>query len=514
MPARAAPIGSIRVRVADLRGSVQQQLQKIAAVGQEIRTATGLHVIVTAGASPEPVTIALPATSFGRPALQVSEQWTAVMVALVVLQQADRESLALFALILVVCGLFLGEAALAGVRSRRREIGVLRALGWGRRQVFVLVLGEVTVLGFLAGVAGTAVSVAVIEGLKLSLPLWRAALVLPVALVLAVLSGLLPAWLAARAEPIDALASAARAPRRTGFPVRSISGLAMTGLARVPGRSALAATGLGVGVAALTVLLAAQASFGSSIGDSALAGLVTATTRGTDIVSALLAVGLGAATVADVTYLNLRERAGELAALAASGWGRRQVSTLLAIEGVLTAAAGSIVGAAFGLLAAAVAFGLTLPVIAAAVAAALGGTIVALVGTAAILALRPTGRWPRCLPPTNSEIEKSGFVDGLPDWDGGSRPGPRGHENPLVRSSQIPRRQRRHEPPSADLCARRRNVLGHRAGQLRRRWRPRRQRPAVVSRLGGRDRTRDRRGNRRCHRQPGLRPSINHDERR
>ena len=161
----------------------------------------------------------------------------------------------------------------------------------------------------------------------------------------------------------------------------------MTGLARVPGRSALAATGLGVGVAALTVLLAAQASFGSSIGDSALAGLVTATTRGTDIVSALLAVGLGAATVADVTYLNLRERAGELAALAASGWGRRQVSTLLAIEGVLTAAAGSIVGAAFGLLAAAVAFGLTLLVIAAAVAAALGGTIVALLGTAAILAL-------------------------------------------------------------------------------------------------------------------------------
>jgi putative ABC transport system permease protein len=232
----------------------------------------------------------------------------------------------------------------------------------------------------------SSVSVALIEGLKLSLPLWRAVLVLPVALVLATLSGLVPAWLAARAEPADALAPATRAPRRSGFPVRSIAALAITGLSRVPGRSALAAIGLGVGVAALTVLLAAQASFGSSIGDSELAGLVTATTRGTDVISALLAVGLGAAAVADVTYLNLRERAGELAALAASGWGRREIGTLLGVEGLVTAAAGSIAGAAVGLVAAATAFGLTLPVIAAAVAAAAGGTIVALAGTAVILA--------------------------------------------------------------------------------------------------------------------------------
>jgi hypothetical protein len=381
----AAPIGSIRIRVAGLRGSVQQQLQKIAAVGQEIRQASGLQVIVTAGASPEPITIGLPATAFGRPALQLSERWTAVMVALVVLQQADRESLALFALILVVCGLFLAEAALAGVRGRRTEIGVLRALGWGRRQVFVLVLGEVVVLGLLAGVAGTALSAALIAGLKLTLPLWRAALVLPVAVVLSALAGLVPASLAARAEPTSALAPAAWAPRRAGFPVRSITGLALTGLARVPGRCALAAVGLGVGVAALAVLLAAQASFSSSIGDSALAGLVTATTRGTDVISALLAVGLGAAAVADVTYLNLRERAGELAALAASGWGRRQIGGLLAVEGLITALVGAVGGGAVGLVVAAVAFGVSLSVVAGAAAAAAGGTVVALVGTAAVL---------------------------------------------------------------------------------------------------------------------------------
>ena len=64
-------------------------------------------------------------------------------------------------------------------------------------------------------------------------------------------------------------------------------------------------------MAALAVLLAAQASFDWAIGEnSGLAGLVTATTRGTDLISAVLAVGLGAAAVADVTYLKIARASG------------------------------------------------------------------------------------------------------------------------------------------------------------------------------------------------------------
>jgi putative ABC transport system permease protein len=383
----AAPIGSIRVRVSGLRGSVQQQLAKVGAVGQEIAKATGLQVIVTAGASPQAETVALPAGSFGRPALQLTEDWTAISVALVVLQQVDRESLALFILILVVCGLFLAGAALAGVRSRRSEIGALRAVGWGQRQVFAMVLAEVAVLGVAAGIVGAALSAILITALKLSVPLWRSVLVLPVAAVLAIASGLLPAWLAARIQPTEALAPAVRAPRGQGRRIRSITGLAATGVARVPGRSALAAVGLAAGVAGLTVLLAAHASFGTSIGDSELAGLVTSSTRGTDLVSALLTIALSAVAIADLTYLNLRERAGELAALAASGWGRVQIGRLLATEAVITAVAGSLLGAVLGLAVAVSAFGLSLPVFAAAIGSAVGGTVIALVATATVLIL-------------------------------------------------------------------------------------------------------------------------------
>jgi putative ABC transport system permease protein len=302
-----------------------------------------------------------------------------------VLHQADRESLALLVLILVVCALFLSGAALAGVRGRRTEIGALRAVGWGRRQVFTMVLGEVVALGIAAGLAGAGLSAGLISGLGLHVPLSRALLVLPVAAVLATVSGLAPSWAASRIPPAEALQPAARAPRRGGRRVRTVTGLAITGIVRAPGRSAVAATGLAVGVAGLTVLLAAHVSFATSIGDSELAGLVTGSTRGTDLVSVLLTIALSAGGVADLTYLNLRERAGELAALAASGWGRRQLGRLLTGEAVVTAGTGSVVGAAIGLTVAGVAFGLTLPVLATAALAAVGGTAVTLAAVITVL---------------------------------------------------------------------------------------------------------------------------------
>jgi putative ABC transport system permease protein len=383
----SAPISSVRVRITGLRGSVPEQLAKVGAVGAEITRATGLRAVVMAGASPAPVTIGLPAGKYGRPALSLTSDWTETGVALFVLRQADRESLALFVLVLVVCALFLVGAAVAGVRGRRAEIGALRAVGWGRRQVFGVILSEVTLLGLVAGVLGAGLSAALITGLGLHVPLWRATLVLPVALVLGAGSGAMPAWLASRVQPAAAFAPPARAPRRGGRRVRSVTGLAVTGVARFPGRCALAGAGLAVGVLALTVLLAARVSFGTSIGDSSLAGLVTSSTRGADLAAALLTVGLSAVAVADLAYLGARERAAELAALAAAGWDRWPLGRLLGTEAALVAGLGAATGAAAGLAVAGAAFGLSLAVVLAAVAAGLGGTMVSVAATAAVLAL-------------------------------------------------------------------------------------------------------------------------------
>lgn len=380
----ARPISVIRVRVGDLRGSVRQQLARIGQVALAIKKATGLQVDVTAGASPTSVSVDLPAGRFGRPALTLSEPWVKKGVAVAVLTAVDRKSAALFVLILIVTAAFLANGAFAAVRARRHEIGVLRCLGWPRGDIFRLVLGELVVLGLLAGVAGAAVSALAIWLSGLDLPLIRVLLVPPVAVALALLAGFTPAWRAGRGEPLDAVAPAVLSARRTRA-VHRVSGLGLSNLRRMPGRAALAAVALAVGVAALTVLLAIQFSFGHEVAGTALGGFVTNQVRGVDYFSAALAIGLGGASVADVLYLNLRERAPEFAALAAMGWRRKHLVRLGWVEGSAIGLIGSMIGAGTGF---AITGSLATPiseVAAAAVIAAVGGWLVVLVTARAVL---------------------------------------------------------------------------------------------------------------------------------
>ncbi len=381
-----APVSVVRVRVSGLHGSVRQQLAQIGRVAAAIRQATGLDVDITAGSSPTTETIALPAGSDGRPALTLDESWVRKAVALVILNAVDDKSLALFVLILVVCAFFLANAAFAAVRTRRTEIGVLRCLGWPRRTIFVFILGEVLLTGLVAGVLGTGLSALLIVLFRLEVPWWRVGLVIPVAMLLAGLSGIVPALLAAHAQPLDAVAPAVRAPRRP-HPVRHIAGLALVNLRRAPARAALAAAALAVGIAALTVLLALNLAFAQGVVGSALGGFVANQVRAVDYLSAALAIILGAASVADVLYINLRERASEFAVLSAVGWRRGHVARVAIGEGAGIGIAGSLFGAVLGLGIAELILGPDLSLLAApAVAAFVAGIVVTIVAASIVAA--------------------------------------------------------------------------------------------------------------------------------
>ena len=379
-----APISVVRVRVGGLHGSVRQQLAQIGHVAAAIRLATGLDVDITAGSSPTTVTIALPAGTYGRPALTLDESWVRKAVALVILNAVDGKSLALFVLILLVCGFFLANAAFAAVRARRTEIGVLRCLGWPRMMIFMFTLGEILLTGLMAGVVGTGLSVLLIALLRLDVPWWRVGLVIPVAIVLAGLSGFVPALLAAHGQPLDAVAPVVRAPRRP-HPVRHIAGLALVNLRRAPGRAALAAAALAVGIAALTVLLALNLAFDQGVVGSALGGFVANQVRAVDYLSASLAIVLGAASVADVLYINLRERASEFAVMTAVGWRWRHVARVAVGEGVGIGIVGSFGGAVLGLAIAALILGPDLSLLAAPAAVAFVAGIVVTIVAAGVV---------------------------------------------------------------------------------------------------------------------------------
>ncbi|MFF3564985.1 FtsX-like permease family protein [Streptomyces sp. NPDC002574] len=339
-----APVSAIRIRVAGVTGVDPASQARVNAVAGHIRTAyRGLQVDITIGSSPAPQTIALSGVN-------VREYWTAKGVALRILKAVDAKSAVLFVLVLVVCGLFLAQAALASVRSRRTEIGTLRCVGWTSVDILRLVLGELVVIGLAAGAAGSLLAYLLGSLLGLSDAGVKAALVLPVALLLALTAGAFPAWRATRLRPIDAI----RPPVTTGGrarPVRSILGLAARNLLRVPGRTVLGAAGLALGVAAFTVLLALTLAFRGEVAGSLLGNAVVAQARTADYLSVALSLLLGAAGAVDVLVLSQRERASDLAVLRATGWTTRELARLTIHEGILLALLGGLTGAIAGLTA-------------------------------------------------------------------------------------------------------------------------------------------------------------------
>lgn len=375
-----APISVIRVRVAGVTGPDDLSLARIRSVAQLIRQRTGLAVDIVAGSSPSPVLVKLPAGEYGRPPLLVREAWAKKGVAVTIIQALDRKSLLLFILILLVTGFFLANGALAAVRSRRSEIGALACFGWSRGWIFLVIFGELGLVGLVAGVIGTALALAVSGAFSLQVPVGQALLVTPVAIMLACLAGLVPAWQASRTEPVEAL----RAPvsrRASSASIRRLAGMAVVNLRRLPGRTIVGASGLFIGVAALTVLLAVNWAFRGALVGSLLGNVVSVQVRGVDVLSVCLALGLSALCVADVLVLNIRERAAELVTLRATGWDGSRLATLIALEGLGLGLLGSIPGAIVGVALAWALGGVSSQVVAAGAVAAATAIGIALVAS-------------------------------------------------------------------------------------------------------------------------------------
>ena len=343
-----APISIIRVRVAGVTGPDEASLERLKRVAAAISEATGLTVDITTGSSPQPQTVALPAGRFGQPPLLVSEGWSRKGVAVVILDAVNQKSAALFGLILVVTAVFLTTATWTMVQSRRPELGILRALGWKPRQLATAMIVQTAVIGCLAGIVGAALAFGLIQILDLQLPITRALLVIPVAILLAIVASLGPALRAAQTTPMHAITNPAS--DRGGGAVTGLTSLALNNLHRRPGRTAAASIGLVLGVAAVVILAAVTLAYTDVVTGSALADFVRSSTRGVDYLAIGVVLLLAAVAIADVVALNVRERSAELAALRAFGWTNRQVSGVIMRECLLLGALASIPGAILGLV--------------------------------------------------------------------------------------------------------------------------------------------------------------------
>jgi putative ABC transport system permease protein len=112
---------------------------------------------------------------------------------------------------LIVGAIGIANIMLVSVTERRREIGIMKAIGAERGDVLQLFLNEAVILGIIGALIGAVVGLTTgwAATRLLELPFraragWFAAAIV-VGVLIGVLSGIYPAWSAARVDPIDAL---------------------------------------------------------------------------------------------------------------------------------------------------------------------------------------------------------------------------------------------------------------------------------------------------------------------
>jgi putative ABC transport system permease protein len=117
------------------------------------------------------------------------------------------------AISLIVGGIGIMNIMLASINERIREIGICKAIGATGFAIFTQILVESVVISFIGAVAGLAASYGLVNVLTILSPTQNAPVIVPEAMLIAVLfsaavgimAGLFPAIKAAKLDPIQAL---------------------------------------------------------------------------------------------------------------------------------------------------------------------------------------------------------------------------------------------------------------------------------------------------------------------
>ncbi|MGT2925016.1 ABC transporter ATP-binding protein/permease [Streptococcus caviae] len=121
------------------------------------------------------------------------------------------------AISLVVSSIMIGIITYISVLERTKEIGILRAMGASKKDVMRIFTAETVIEGAIAGILGILITLLLNIPINMvvnnlldisnisSLPVWSAAVLIAISILLTVFAGILPSRVAAKKDPVEAL---------------------------------------------------------------------------------------------------------------------------------------------------------------------------------------------------------------------------------------------------------------------------------------------------------------------
>ena len=121
-------------------------------------------------------------------------------------------SLVFLIIILFVGGISIGNYIWANVNERRKEIGILRMMGYSRRNIHILLIAKALFLGITGGISGYLLGTIAgvflgpyLAGIQVHpvpiLFVWS----LVIAVIISIIGSVIPAWLAGKIEPFSTM---------------------------------------------------------------------------------------------------------------------------------------------------------------------------------------------------------------------------------------------------------------------------------------------------------------------
>ncbi len=320
-------ISAIRVKVAGTEQLGKPSQERLSRVAAQIQQATGLQVDIVKGSSPRSLQIALPAGRFGRPALTVTQGWASKGVAFRFFDAVSFQNLAIFAIVLVGALILVAQTAYISVQRRRSELAILRALGWPPWRIALLIELEMLILGLTVGAAALGVGVLVISTMQMGQSSWTLAGVVPLAVLIALAAGLLPALTAMRGAVLTVMSN--QDPVRQSSLPSSALALGLRHVMAWHWDVAAGVAALALGATLLGTIELIAAGFRGQLDATLLGTYISGQVKPFHFVVAALTLVIGAMAAAQVITLTYLERRAHLATLRALGWRRTDVLEML-----------------------------------------------------------------------------------------------------------------------------------------------------------------------------------------